>query len=584
MSTETINNKNPNNVNEITNKEWKVKGSGTNHIPECTSESESIVIDGLTILNDFVTIEEELQLLESLEFSSWKDTLSRKVQHYGFNFNYKALMLDFDTPATDIPSKCQEVAERIIDTTYISENNSTLKFSQLINQLTVNEYLPGQGIAPHIDTEACIGPIIYVINLGAGIVMTMKNKKLGLKKNVWIPQRSLYIMTGDARYEWSHGIKPRSSDVVDSILINRSRRVSLTFRQALLPSSIPNKQLGSTEVEKDHVFRVYDNIAVHWNHTRGKRKVHWHRVKTYLEALPKGSWLADIGAGDGKYFGLNPDLFLLGCDRSVKLLEVSYDKAYEVFCCDAVKLPLRSDIFDATLCIAVLHHLATIDRRVAAIRELVRITRPGGSVMIQAWAMEQGGDSKRQFEEQEVMVPWKLVPRFFQNDNKDEKEEKEVKIKQNVIVKQNIPCRNWNKTGTCIFGDSCYYMHGNEVNNNNNINNNEEEIIEEIFFNNNSIEVNDNKDKIHDELTSPEGKCEHVVEKEGNLIFQRYCHVYKEGELEALCACVPGCKLIESGWDKGNWFVQLEKVFDKRLGSVINSSQEFALPEMAKRL
>lgn len=581
--TENINSKNPYNDNEFVSghKEWKVKGSGTDHIPECTSVSESIVIDGLSILNEFVSVEEELELLESLELTSWQETLSRKVQHYGFNFNYKALMVDFDTSSPDIPLKCLEVAERIIDTTYIPENNSSLKFSQLINQLTVNEYLPGQGIAPHIDTEACIGPIIYVINLGAGIVMQMKNKKLGLKKNIWIPQRSLYIMTGDARYEWSHGIKPRSSDVVDGILINRSRRVSLTFRQALLPSTVPHKQLGSTEMEKDHVFRVYDNIAVHWNHTRGKRKVHWHRVKTFLEALPKGSWLADIGAGDGKYFGLNPDLFLLGCDRSVKLLEVSYDKAYEVFCCDAVKLPLRSDIFDATLCIAVLHHLATIDRRVAAIRELVRITRPGGSVMIQAWAMEQGEDSKRQFEEQEVMVPWKLVPRFFQNENDNKNEKVEiVKIKQNVLTKQNIPCRNWNKTGTCIFGDTCYYIHGNEIINENN----NDEIVKKEKIINNNIEVNDNKDKIHDEFTSPEGKCEHVIEKEGNLIFQRYCHVYKKGELEALCACVPGCKLIESGWDKGNWFVELEKIVDKRLSSVINSTQEFALPEMAKRL
>ena len=43
---------------------------------------------------------------------------------------------------------------------------------------------------------------------------------------------------------------------------------------------------------------VYDDIAVHWNHTRGKRKVHWARVKDFLEALPPGSLLADVGSGD----------------------------------------------------------------------------------------------------------------------------------------------------------------------------------------------------------------------------------------------------------------------------------------------
>ena len=44
--------------------------------------------------------------------------------------------------------------------------------------------------------------------------------------------------------------------------------------QALIPGDLPSHSLASSEIEKDHVFRVYDNIAVHWNHTRGKRKVH----------------------------------------------------------------------------------------------------------------------------------------------------------------------------------------------------------------------------------------------------------------------------------------------------------------------
>lgn len=44
------------------------------------------------------------------------------------------------------------------------------------------------------------------------------------------------------------------------------------------------------------------------------------------------------------------------------LFQVSHDFDYESFCCDAVKLPLRSDAFDATICIAVLHHLASVGK------------------------------------------------------------------------------------------------------------------------------------------------------------------------------------------------------------------------------
>jgi hypothetical protein len=31
--------------------------------------------------------------------------------------------------------------------------------------------------------------------------------------------------------------------------------------------------LLSSEIEEEHVYKVYDEIAHHWHHTRGKRKV-----------------------------------------------------------------------------------------------------------------------------------------------------------------------------------------------------------------------------------------------------------------------------------------------------------------------
>jgi ubiquinone/menaquinone biosynthesis C-methylase UbiE len=203
-------------------------------------------------------------------------------------------------------------------------------------------------------------------------------------------------------------IAPRKNDKVQGQVMPRGRRVSLTFRQALLPGDIASSRLCASQVEYEHVYKVYDSIALHWHHTRGKRKVHWHRVKSFLDALAPGSFMADIGSGDGKYFGLNPSCLSIGCDRSLKLLEVSKNVSFESFCCDAVKVPFRSDIFDAVICIAVLHHMASIDRRVSVVRELLRICRVGGRVMLQAWAMEQESGSKKNFSEQDVLVPWKL--------------------------------------------------------------------------------------------------------------------------------------------------------------------------------
>ena len=52
-------------------------------------------------------------------------------------------------------------------------------------------------------------------------------------------------------------------------------------------------------------------------------------------------------------------------------------------------LPYKDETFDAVLSIAVIHHIATTERRVRAIRELARILRVGGRIIISVWSMEQ---------------------------------------------------------------------------------------------------------------------------------------------------------------------------------------------------
>ena len=47
----------------------------------------------------------------------------------------------------------------------------------------------------------------------------------------------------------------------------------------------------------------------------------------------------------------------------------------KVLICDNMALPYKDDSFDAVLSIAVIHHIATTERRVRALRELARILR-----------------------------------------------------------------------------------------------------------------------------------------------------------------------------------------------------------------
>ena len=158
-------------------------------------------------------------------------------------------------------------------------------------------------------------------------------------------------------------------------------------------SQIPQSQTVSSlsvkstpEIEKKYVHHVYDAIAPHFSSTRFAK---WPKVATFLSSLPSGSLVLDAGCGNGKYLGLNPDCFFVGCDISAPLIQICADRGHEVLVADAVNLPYKTGFGDTAISIAVLHHLSTEIRRKKEIEELVRVVKKGGLVLITVWAVEQ---------------------------------------------------------------------------------------------------------------------------------------------------------------------------------------------------
>ncbi|KAM3874722.1 putative tRNA methyltransferase 9B [Diretmus argenteus] len=161
---------------------------------------------------------------------------------------------------------------------------------------------------------------------------------------------------------------------------------------------------AANQLERDHVHSVYDKIAPYFNDSRYKA---WPKVRQFLLDLQPGSIVADVGCGNGKYLHINKELFKLGCDVCRPLVDFAWNQGHEVQMCDGLHLPYRDDCFDAVLCIAVIHHLSTKERRIRAIKEMARTLRVGGRIMIYVWAMEQ---KRRKFEKQDIFVPWNPNP------------------------------------------------------------------------------------------------------------------------------------------------------------------------------
>jgi hypothetical protein len=71
-------------------------------------------------------------------------------------------------------------------------------------------------------------------------------------------------------------------------------------------------QMTTTNIEKEYVHQVYENIAFHFSQTRYKP---WPLVEKFLNEIPSGSLVADVGCGNGKYMGCNENAFFIGSDR-----------------------------------------------------------------------------------------------------------------------------------------------------------------------------------------------------------------------------------------------------------------------------
>ncbi|XP_063060578.1 probable tRNA methyltransferase 9B [Engraulis encrasicolus] len=157
---------------------------------------------------------------------------------------------------------------------------------------------------------------------------------------------------------------------------------------------------AACQLERDHVHRVYEEIAPFFSDSRYKA---WPKVRQFLLDQEPGSIVADVGCGNGKYLHINGSVFKLGCDVCQPLVQSASNQGHEVLLCNSLNLPYRDGCFDAILCIAVIHHLSTKERRIQAVREMSRTLRAGGRMMIYVWAMEQ---RNRKFDKQDLLVPW----------------------------------------------------------------------------------------------------------------------------------------------------------------------------------
>ena len=185
----------------------------------------SIFDAGAAIVADFITEREEERIIQRIEEAPWLSDLSRRVQHYGYRYDYRGT--SEPVPATPFPHWATVIAERL-----------RAHYAGVVPvQCIVNEYRPGQGIGMHAD-HADFGPVVASLSLAAAWRMRFRPRSVRPYRRdgapgdevAILPRRSVLVLRGAARTAWMHGIDPADTRA------QSTARLSATFRTLTRPA------------------------------------------------------------------------------------------------------------------------------------------------------------------------------------------------------------------------------------------------------------------------------------------------------------------------------------------------------------
>ncbi|XP_071705507.1 alkylated DNA repair protein ALKBH8 homolog [Rutidosis leptorrhynchoides] len=206
-------------------------------------EASELNIPGIYLIHDFVSVQEEQQLLAAVDSRTWHSLAKRRVQHYGYEFRYDIRNVNTQHRLGELPLFVKHILEKVPAFKKLDE-----AVDVSLDQLTVNEYPAGVGLSPHIDTHSAFEGSIYSLSLSGPCIMEFRryshtngdkedtescnNSSSFVRKAIYLPPRSMILLSGEGRYAWQHYIPHHKLDVVNDTVIRRgARRVSFTFRK-----------------------------------------------------------------------------------------------------------------------------------------------------------------------------------------------------------------------------------------------------------------------------------------------------------------------------------------------------------------
>jgi DNA oxidative demethylase len=159
-------------------------------------------VEGLTQVDDFVTAEEEADILAFLDTVDWRPVVmrgqaaKRVVRHYGLDYDYSQGGLAPTDPLPEPLEPLRVRAAALID-----------RAPEDLVQVLVSRYPEGAGIGWHRDAPM-FGSRIVGVSLGGACRMRFRRTLRTGRETaaVELAPRSAYVLAGPARWSWQHSI------------------------------------------------------------------------------------------------------------------------------------------------------------------------------------------------------------------------------------------------------------------------------------------------------------------------------------------------------------------------------------------
>ena len=192
----------------------------------------------------------------------------------------------------------------------------------------------------------------------------------------------------------------------------------------------------------------YDLIAGEFSQTRGFL---WEELKKFKDLIKDGEKVLDLGCGNGRLLEILQDkkIEYIGVDSSRKLIEIAKEKHpnFQFLVADALSLPFLENSFDKVFSISVFHHIPSEELRLQFLKEIKRILKPKGILILTVWNLWQ----KRYFllilkftllkiffrsklDFKDIFIPWgKKIDRYFHCFTKSEIEKLIKKVNLKIL-------------------------------------------------------------------------------------------------------------------------------------------------------